>query len=155
MNVILNPTSYTPGPGISITEMETLRQYRPNWPMDTPSNTIENYMFDERYPEVCHVYPPAGDAAYVELAYVVRPDDCVLASNLISVPDQFANALEYFVLARAYEKAAEDQETPNAGERAKHYYELFYQSLGVKTASDAKMSPNQARQDGTPPRTPR
>jgi hypothetical protein len=150
MNVITNATGYTAGPGISIVEMEILEAYRPDWPQAAASNTIEHYMFDERFPAVCHVFPPADTAAYVELVYVAKPTDCATTASTLSLGDEYANALLYFVLARAYEK---DTDNPNSASRAQHYYSLFYQSLGLKADSDVKTSPNLARQDGVPPRT--
>jgi hypothetical protein len=139
-------SSTDPGPGIAVCEMETLRAYHPNWPSDTPSLIVENFMYDERTPEVCYVYPPAAEGTYVELVHVVAPTDCTSGASPLSVADSYANALVFLVLARAYEKDTENRAM------AETYYKRCLRSLGLKTEPDKKSSPNVANQGGDVPR---
>jgi hypothetical protein len=139
-------TSTEPAAGIALCEMETLRAYRSNWPADTRSFIIENFMYDERVPDVCYVYPPAAEGTYVELVHVVAPTDCTSGSSPLSVADSYANALIFLVLARAYEKDAENRTM------AEVYYKRCLRSLGLKTEPDKKSSPNLMNQGGDVPR---
>jgi hypothetical protein len=143
---IVDASSYTSGSGISLTQMEDLYAWNPDWPQTSASNTIEHFMYDERTPGVVFVYPPASTAAYVEILYVADPTDCATTSDTISLQDQYGNALLYYVLARAF--ARDPQQT----ERASEYEALFERSLQIKKPEELT-SPNLWNQGGQPPKT--
>lgn len=146
MVVIGDTSTYQPGPGISITEMETLRAYVPDWPMHTPATTVENFVYDERQPEICYVYPPSDGNSCVEIMYGVKPVDCATVSDALSIRDNYANALLYLTLARAFSYDVENQHP----QRAEAYYNLAREELGLKEAVDLKYSPNTVLQGGIP-----
>ncbi|BBL74181.1 DUF6682 family protein [Methylomagnum ishizawai] len=137
---------FSGGRGIGLAEMEVVRAYNPGWSADTPSVTVENFMYDERKPTVFYTYPPAGDPAagdytLVELVYVRVPTKVVALSDPIPLADQYANALLYGVLRRAAQKAQKP-------DLARDWERQFAEALGIKLKNLVGGSPNVRNQGG-------
>lgn len=142
---ILSPSSVTPGAGIALTEMETLRAYRPQWAQETESNTVRNWMFDEETPKVAYVHPPAGTATYVELVLETDPTECATTGDNIPLADFYASPLIDYIMARAMET---DIEGGADFQRAGYYWQAYREKLGLKTEREIATSPNTSTQDG-------
>ncbi|SMF94612.1 hypothetical protein SAMN02949497_1933 [Methylomagnum ishizawai] len=141
VTVVLDAAGFDPGPGIALTEMETLRAYRPDWPMDAPADRVENYMYDERKPTLFYVYPPATEDAHVEIVYVRNPTPCVGLDSGFALPDAYANAALYYMLMRAAEKA-------QRFDVARGFGEQYRAALQVRAVNDLRGSPNLRNQGG-------
>ena len=105
MQITFDITNYDSGPQVALCEAETLGAYRPGWAAETPAGTIENFMYDERKPNMFWVYPPAAVGTVVEVVVVPNPVRPGAVSDPLAVPDSYANALLYYVLMRGAEKA--------------------------------------------------
>ena len=121
-----------------------------SWYSQLGSADIELYMFDARTPKEFFVYPPASVAARLEVSYTQVPSPHTLTAEqlantstaeVIRIADTFANALQDYVLYRAFSKDAEA--TANAS-RAVAHYQAFQNSLGVGGQTNAASQPGVA-----------
>lgn len=123
---------------------------RRGWYTETPSVSVEQYMFDARQPREFLVYPPATTLAQLEVLYAQVPTPHTLTTEqlgnsataeVIRIDDTFANALLDYILYRAYTKDSEQQ--GNAA-RAVAHYQAFQNSLGVSAQVNAASQPGVA-----------
>lgn len=133
---------------IRMTNRVILDAQVPDWHDATGVTEIIHYMYDVREPKVFYVYPPAASSgASVELVHSAYPADITepgagtsytdVAGN-ISVADQYANALNDYILFRAYTKDAEY--AANAA-RAQAHYGAFSGALGVEFSGTTGVTP--------------
>ena len=114
-----------------------------DWYSLTPSAALEHYIYDERDPKTFYVYPPATAGTDIEIIYSKSPDEVVIANfdtdtQVISVDDVFANALQEYILYKAWTKDAEHAGNQN---RANSHFNQFRVAIGEKTQADAMMAP--------------
>lgn len=135
---------------IRLTDRKSLDTQRRSWYSDTPSVSIEMYMFDPRTPKQFLVYPPATTAARLEVIYSVLPAEHTLSdaqllnpatAETIRIDDIFATALYDYMLYRAYSK---DAEQTAMMQRAVAHYQAFQNALGTKQQVDAASQPGVA-----------
>ena len=114
-----------------------------DWYSLPESAAIEHYVYDERDPKTFYVYPPAVVGTLIEIIYSKSPDEIVIAdfdtdTQVIAVDDVFANALQEYILYKAWTKDAE-----HAGNltRASNHFNQFRVAIGEKTQADAMMAP--------------
>lgn len=141
IEVQVDEVNFAAGPAISICEEEVLRRWAPNWPTTQPADVIENFMFDERSPRVFKVTPPASDNCYVEFSYVRIPAKVTSEATALELGDSYANAILFFMLMRAAEKAGK-------GDKAQWYKAQYRDALNLRTATDQGGSPNVRNQGG-------
>lgn len=150
VSVIRNTASTSNKYGVRLVNRRTLDDQRKGWYADTPTVSIEEYMFDPRQPREFLVYPPATTAARLEVAYAQIPSPHTLTETQLTNPataetiridDSFANALLDYVMYRAYSKDAEQQ--GNAA-RAVAHFQAFQNSLGVAAQANAASQPGVA-----------
>jgi hypothetical protein len=148
--VIRNTATTSNKYGVRLVNRRTLDDQRKGWYADTPTVSIEEYMFDPRQPREFLVYPPATTAARLEVAYAQIPSPHTLTETQLTNPataetiridDSFANALLDYVMYRAYSKDAEQQ--GNAA-RAVAHFQAFQNSLGVAAQANAASQPGVA-----------
>jgi len=118
---------------------EILDAQSPGWHNLSGVTEIVHFMFDPRDPKVFYVYPPAQSAgASVDLVYSALPTDIAepaagtdysAVSGAISVPDIYSNALQDYVLYRAYTK---DSQYAGNEVRAQARYAAFANALGIE-----------------------
>lgn len=115
-----------------------------DWANSTVSKVASNFMFDpERDPRTFWLYPPAAAGGSVDLLIAAYPTDVEApggptytdVTGVISVPDQWDNALLNYVLSRAYDKDAEF--ASNAQLSATHMASFLSQA-GVKPTPTPK-----------------
>lgn len=150
VSVVRNTAPTSNKYGVRLVNRRTLDDQRKGWYADTPTVSIEEYMFDPRQPREFLVYPPATTAARLEVAYAQIPTPHTLSESqltntatteTIRIDDSFANALLDYVLYRAYSKDAEQQ--GNAA-RAVAHFQAFQNSLGVAAQANAASQPGVA-----------
>ncbi len=150
VSVIRNTASTSNKYGVRLVNKSSLDDQRRGWYAETPTVSVEEYMFDPRQPREFLVYPPATSAARLEITYAQIPSPHTLTAQqltnaatteTIRIDDSFANALLDYVLYRAYSKDAEQQ--GNAA-RAVAHFQAFQNSLGVTAQANAASQPGVA-----------
>ena len=117
-----------------------------DWQGMTPSAEVLHCMHDLREPRVFLTYPPASTAAALELVYSAYPAATATAGGAaastvtgnIDLPDEWATALRYYVLYRAWSK---DAEYGGNAQLAVTNYGLFKAELGEQLESAATVAP--------------
>lgn len=141
---------------VRLTNREILDAQIPGWHNTTGVAEVLHYMYDPRDPKVFYVYPPATTSAQLEIVYsayptdVAEPADASLYTAVtgnISLPDIHANALQDYILYRAYTK---DSEYAGNAARAQAHYAAFANALGVEIKATVAVGPNPV---GNPNRT--
>lgn len=148
IDVVRNTHTSSDKRAIRRTDRRILDDQRPTWYSETPSYSIQHYIFDDRLPHEFLVYPPANVGTTVEMVYSSCPTPHVLSESdlansataeTIKLDDVYANALLDYILYRAYSK---DAEYAGNAQRATGHYTAFANSLGIKTSADLTTSPN-------------
>lgn len=132
---------------IRLVDRKLLDAQNSSWYSLTGVTEIKHYMFDPREPRVFYVYPPAASSgASVEMVYSAYPSDITepsagttysAVSGNISVQDIFANALDNYILYRAYSK---DTESVNPAAAAA-YYQLYQSLLSTELSGTTGVAP--------------
>jgi len=128
---------------------EILDAQSPGWHNLSGVTEIVHFMFDPRDPKVFYVYPPAAvSGASVDLVYSALPTDIAepaagtdfaAVSGNISVPDIYSNALQDYVLYRAYTK---DSQYAGNEARAQARYAAFANALGIEIKATVAVAPS-------------
>lgn len=119
----------TPGRAIRECSRVALDNENPNWHYDSASAVIQHYIFDNVDPRHFYVYPPAlSSAVNIEVIYSALPDPVTGPSSVLTLPDQYINAIYDWVLYRAYSK---DASYAGNLQRAQHHLQAFAAYLGV------------------------
>lgn len=149
----------TGGKAIRIVNREILDAQQTGWHAFQGVTTIIHFTFDPREPRNFYVYPPAAaSGASVDVLYGAYPEDITepndgatlddVVGNL-NLPAVFSNAVQNYILHRAYDKDAEY--TANAVRATKHM-EMFAAELGVEINATLAAQPTST---GNPNYTPR
>lgn len=136
---------------IRLVNREILDAQVSGWHSLSGVTEIVHYMYDPRDPTVFYVYPPAAaSGASVDLVYSGYPSDIsepaagadyTAVSGNISLPDIYGNALQDYILYRAYNK---DAEYAANGQRSQAHYAAFTNALGVEIKGTVGVAPNPA-----------
>jgi hypothetical protein len=150
VEVVRNLASTSNKTSIRLTDRRSLDTQQRSWYSETPTASVELYMFDPRTPKEFLVYPPASTAARLEVIYSVLPADHTLTAlqlvnpataETIRIDDIFATALFDYMLYRAFSK---DAEQTAMMQRAVAHYQAFQNALGIKQQVDAASQPGVA-----------
>lgn len=150
VSVLRNTAATSNKYSVRLVDRRVLDDQRKGWYTETPTVSVEEYMFDARQPKEFLVYPPATSAATLELSYAQVPEPHTLSeaqlgnsatAETIRIDDSFANALLDYMLYRAFTKDAEQQ--GNAA-RAVAHYQAFQNSLGIAAQTNAASQPGVA-----------
>lgn len=125
-NYALNGT--TVGRAITLRKREWFDDQRPNWHSEVASEAI-HWTLDPRDPKAFYLYP-AITSGKIEVVYSASPADLGSLAATLTIDDIYANALQWFILFSFYSKDATYTQQPA---KAGAYYQLFLQSLGVKS----------------------
>lgn len=133
---------------VRITNREILDAQLPGWHAQPGTVEVLHFMYDPREPRVFHVYPPAAPGAALNVTYAAMAVDIVepaegamytaVAGN-VGLPDIYANALQDYVLYRAYTK---DSEYAGNAARAQAHYAAFANALGLEVKATVAVAPN-------------
>lgn len=142
LDVVRNMASSSDLSAVSRAESVGFANAYPSFAADTQSISIDYYLLDERLPLQFLVHPPATSAAQLEVVYESMPTIHALTlvqlqnsatTDVISVPDIYANALVEYILFRAFSK---DSDNPSAANLAAVHYQNFQTALAGKIATD-------------------
>lgn len=127
---------------ITLIGRETLDTTVPGWHKSAPTDDIENYVYDDRYPKYFYLYPRPTDGVSVEIAFSTAPEAVVVedfSSNeeVIGLDDVYQNAIIDYMLYRCYAKETDTQNMNLSAVR----FNSFANSLGLKTKIDMRISP--------------
>lgn len=132
---------------VRLTNREILDAQTPGWHGLAGAADILHFMFDPRDPKVFYVYPPASSAASLEIIYSALPTDVgepadgalytAVAGN-IDVPDIYGNAIQDYILYRAYTK---DSDYAGNAQRATAHYATFANTLGSEIKATVMVGP--------------
>jgi len=138
------------GKAVRPTEREVLDAENPSWHAAAQSSAISHYLYDERFPRLFYVYPPAVAAAEVEMIYAQTPTDIVSGTLNTALPvaeDLYTGAMVDYVCYRAFSK---DAEVSGNGDRALLHYKQFSSIVGGGVTPTLRSSPNTNRPGGKP-----
>jgi hypothetical protein len=116
------------GPAITAKSRAYLDDAYPDWHSDEPGPAV-HWFFDPQDPMAFYVWPPAPGNLRAEVVYSAVPPELPSIGNPITLPDIYANALQFYLLFRAFSKSATYTKSPQQADRN---YQLFLQELGVK-----------------------
>lgn len=139
MDVLANgPPRHRP---ISRVEQSLLDATDPTWRGSSPAGAVVHWMFDAQMPTSFDVYPPARVGIEVQCKFSMKPVDvpappggAASVSGVISLRDEYANALRHYVLFRAWSK---DAEYGGNAALAQSHWALFTAALGADVAAVA------------------
>lgn len=145
LDVVRNTAVDSKGYSVMKASRDALDATRRGWHSETPSVTIEQFVFDDHDPRHFYVYPPATADARLEIIYssVPQPHESAQATTEsvepIRLGDSFAPAIVDYILARAYSKDAEHAANL---QRAQMHSGSFVNMLGADTQAGIAYSPN-------------
>jgi hypothetical protein len=148
IEVIRNARSAGNKKAVRMVNREILDAQTPGWHNLTGVDDVLHFMYDPRDPRVFYVYPPATTSAQLDIVYASYPADIVepadgalytAVSGNISLPDIYGNALQEFVLHKAYTK---DSEYAGNAARAQAHYAAFANALGIEIRATVAVAPN-------------
>lgn len=142
---------------IRLTNREILDAQLPGWHAQSGVTEVLHFMYDLREPRVFYVYPPAAaSGAAVDVTYAAMAPDIAepaegalygAVTGDLGVPDIYANAVQDYVLYRAYTK---DSEYAGNAARAQAHYAAFANALGVEIKATVAVAPNPAGNPNRP-----
>lgn len=156
LDIVRNTAVEAGGYSVMKTSRSALDATRRAWHNETPSATIELFVFDDNDPRHFYVYPPATNTAKLEIIYSAVPEAHAAdqadndATEVIRLGDSYAPAIVDYVLARAYSKDAEHAANLN---RAQMHANSFVSMMGAEAQASAVFSPNMKlprNSDGSP-----
>ena len=145
---------------VRIVNREILDAQLPGWHAQTGAAEVLHYMYDPREPRVFYVYPPAvASGASVDVTYASMPADIAepaegalytAVTGNLGVPDIHANAVQDYVLYRAY---TQDSEYAGNAQRAQAHYQAFANALGIEIKGTIAVAPNPIHNPNRPAMT--
>lgn len=134
---------------IRLVNREVLDSQTPGWHDITPTTEVIHYMYDPRDPLIFYVYPPATTSARLDITYSIYPEDIapvsdgaevpnIPASQVLTVPDIYANVVQDYVLYKCYMK---DSEYAGNANRAQAHYNAFANALGLEIQATIQVGP--------------
>ncbi len=99
-----------------------------DWSSYTPSQTIQHYTYNPKFPNLFKVFPPAEIPAAVELYYSAVPP-LVTLNGSINLDDIYENPIFLWAM---YESYAINAEFADGAANAGAYLQAFRESLGLK-----------------------
>ena len=133
---------------VRVVARSVLDDQRPSWHSETQSINIQHYTYDPRQPKQFYVYPPATNAAELEVVYADAPGSHSLTeaqldpdgshAEVIKLDDIYLSPITDWILYRAYSK---DAEYGANEQRAAAAFQTVNAAIGTKTQVDAAVSP--------------
>ena len=125
----------TPGRAIRQAERTALDNELPNWHFESPSATVQHYVFDNVDPKRFYTYPAVSGAVgrtasvWVEIVYSSAPPQVTSPDQSLVLEDHYLNAILDWVLYRAYSK---DASYAGNMQRAGAHLQAFAAALDVQ-----------------------
>ena len=151
LSVIRNTATASNKQAVRIINRQLLDSQVPDWHAAPPSVSVVHYMYDPITPREFFVYPPATALSQLDIVVAQYPAGITEPSTAnavfsdvggnIGVPDELANALVNYVIARAYMK---DTEQAGNAARAQAHYAMFTSALNADFQSTTSTVPSTA-----------
>jgi hypothetical protein len=150
LDVLRNVAAGSDKSAVKLITRQTLDDMNRSWYGLTGSVTIERFTYDPRVNKEFLVFPPAAVGAELEVMYASIPSPHTLTqqqlenpatTEVIRLSDSFGNTLVDYVLYRAYSKDAEEA---GMAARAAAHFQLFQNSLGIKSQTESAAQPGVA-----------
>lgn len=148
IDVLCNTTSKA---AVRVASREILDAQVPGWRALDGVTDVKHFMYDPRQPKVFEVYPPAAASGAsidaIVSAYptdIAEPAAATIWSDVVGnfgLPDIFANAVQDYMLFRAYNKDVEY--AGDEGKAAKHYA-AYANALGIEVKATIMVGPRGA-----------
>lgn len=133
-----NVTTDAPGRAVRYVDRDALNASDPDWHISTPTTSVRNWTDDPRDAKTFYVYPRAiGSKSCVQVLASVLPGPVAATGSTLDLSDDYMNALEAFVLYKAFSK---DSEFANPQKAANHL-SIFQTLMGAKPQSEVRASP--------------
>ena len=148
IEVIRNARAAGTKRAVRMVNREILDAQMPGWYAMAGVDDVLHFMYDPRDPRVFYVYPPATTNTQLDIVYAAYPTDIVepadgatytAVTGNISLPDIYGNALQDYILYRAYTK---DSEYAGNGQCAQAHYAAFANALGIEIKATVAVAPN-------------
>jgi len=134
------------GTAITQVDRQLLDESLPTWHETVAgANGIEHFVYDPTDPKVFYVYPKAVSGTHsIHIIYPATISNITITSfasstTTITVDDTYANALLDYIMYRCYQKDSEFAGNP---QKAQMHYQMFSNSIGIKTQGDAAVTPS-------------
>ena len=135
----------TVGRAITVRPMPWMDEQFPTWHSDTAGELIHAFV-DAADPKTFYHWPHAVAGNRAEVVYAAVPPELAALSDVISLDDVYANAMQYYLLFRAFGINSTFTKSPQSSAT---YYSLFLQALGIKDQRRRAADPNlQMQGDG-------
>ena len=133
---------------ITKTDQFVMDAVEPDWRNQYPVTEIVHFCHDMREPRTFIVYPPGKAGTKVQMVYSAYPVPTFSAAGAasttvtgnITLADQWADALRYYVLYRAWSK---DAESGGNSALAGQNYQLFKADLGEQIEGSSAVAPKE------------
>lgn len=135
------------GGAVRLVNREILDAQQPGWHQMPGKKHILHFMYDPREPRTFLVYPPSDGTTSLQIVYAIYPQDIAEPAEgsthnqvlgNISLPDIYANALQDYILYRAYTK---DSEYAGNAARAQAHYAALANTLGLEIRATIAVAP--------------
>lgn len=126
---------------VVITTRSLLDAFDPDWHTCPRRQFVDNYIYDDRSPDVFFVYPPNDGTGRVELMYAANPEKLSSVNDVLVLHDEFETPLVMYVLYRAYNK---DSDYSAGLQMATSFYTAYTSSLQSAMQSAGTTTPNAA-----------
>jgi len=135
----------TNGKTITQVSKALLDSHVPDWAAETPSANAMHFIFDARDPKTFYLYPAATVDTEVEIVFSKSPATVVISNfdtdtQVIEVDDIWANALQEYMLHRAWTK---DSENGGNMQRSREHLNNFRMAIGDTTEADMAITPDE------------
>jgi len=131
MHCNMGTDGQSPGRIITPVQKTVFDTTNPDWPSATADATVLHYMISPDIKRGFFVYPPQPETSqgYVSAFFSLLPANCSVyaADSYISLDDEYADALLYFLLYRAYML---DTDEVDGAERSLAFWNKFVESIG-------------------------
>ena len=117
----------------------------PQWHMETPSQLVQNYVYDDRFPKEFFVYPPNDGYGFVEAVYMGIPARITEETQPLELDDTFVPALVSYVLYRAFSK---ESDYSSGAQSAVQYFQAYSSELTAAIQARGQTTPNAALMPG-------
>ncbi len=124
---------------IQMVNRKELDRTQPNWVNLDPADEVYEVMYDERLPDIFHVYPPAKAGIEIELGYSLMPDVVTTRDDAFPLPEKYIPAVIEWMLYQMY---ALDSTNTQSKQQAHFHNSQFYTMLQAKTQGDVMVAPS-------------
>lgn len=141
----------TPGAAITVVSREMLDASNRMWHTTRPAKAVDHFTFDPRNPQAFYVFPPAGDACWVEANIIAAPLAIPLpatageyahdgaSTRTLTIDDRWADDVLAYLMARAFMVESDQQ---YGAQQVQMYSAIFTSSINAQVQALTGQNPN-------------